>query len=233
MEMRKYSIIGLALLMLSLCACGSKDALPQADDPQAQTGESSSEAEQPEETFSDVQDIFAASFSDDEISVRRQGLRIDVAVLTELPSESQPEDWDSMVNILGSALSQADELASDYDAETVSAQLEAADGTILASGYNGAVQFNLFEPPESSGENSNPPTITQHEFDQISVGMTLTEVREIIGGPGTLETEIGSSGSSVSVLRTYRWEGTGSTLSYATVLFEDYIVYSKNSIGLE
>ena len=233
--MKRICIFGLLLsTALLLISCGSNDqSRAEAPEQDSVAEVPVSDETQPEETFSDVQNIFASSFSTDEVSVRRQGSRIDVVVLTGLPSESQPADWDSVVSTLGSALSQADELAADYDVVTVSAQLEAVDGTILASGYNGSVQFDLFEVPEGSDEESNPPTITQHEFDQISVGMTLTEVKDIVGGPGTLESAIGSSGNSVGVIRTYRWEGTGSPVSYATVLFDDYVVYSKHSIGLE
>lgn len=235
--MKRTYIFGFMLsVALLLSSCGGNDQ-SQAEAPaQDSVAEAPvSDEKQPEETFDDITEIFTQAFPDSTVSVRRQSSRISVDVTSSISADQPPDNWEEILQALNDALAQSEELAEGYGAATVSAQLETGDETILASGYSGAVQYDIFAraSEQASESKSNPPTITQHEFDQISVGMTLTEVQDIVGGSGTLEREIGSSGSSISVIRTYRWEGTGSPVSYATVLFEDYVVYSKHSIGLE
>lgn len=235
--MKRTYIFGFMLsAALLLSSCGGNDQ-SQAEAPaQDSVAEAPvSDETQPEETFDDITEIFTQAFPDSTVSVRRQSSRISVDVTSSISADQPPDNWEEILQALNDALAQSEELAEGYGAATVSAQLETGDETILASGYSGSVQYDIFAraSEQVSESKSNPPTITQHEFDQISVGMTLTEVQDIVGGSGTLESEIGSSGSSISVIRTYRWEGTGSPVSYATVLFEDYVVYSKHSIGLE
>ena len=233
--MKRICFFGLVLsTALLLSSCGGNDQ-SQAEAPAQDTVAEApvSDEKQPEETFDDITEIFTQAFPDFTVSARRQSNRISVEVTSGISADQPPDNWETILHAIHDALAQSEELAEGYGVATVFAQLETGDETILASGYNGAVQFDIFAPASEQVTESNPPTITQHEFDQISVGMTLTEVQDIVGGPGTLEREIGSSGSSISVIRTYRWEGTGSSLSYATVLFDDYVVYSKHSIGLE
>ena len=233
--MKRICIFVLALLLtLLVSSCGGNDQSQDESPAQGSVAEPSvSNGKQPEETFDDIAKIFTQAFPDFTVSTRRQSSRISVDVTSNISADQPPDNWAEILQALNDALAQSEELAEGYGAVTVSAQLETGDETILASGYSGAVQYDIFTRTSDPVTESNPPTITQHEFDQISVGMTLTEVQNIVGGSGTLESEIGSSGSSISVIRTYRWEGTGSPVSYATVLFEEYVVYSKHSIGLE
>lgn len=157
---RKWFIVLMALFVIGLI-------VNIVDPPQEQTAsdppseQDLSPTEQPQQSdvsYADVEEIFASSFPDGEITVNQQGASINVIILSDLPSDTPPENWESLEDALGSALIQADALAADHEAETVTAQLEAADGTILASGYNGAVQFSLFNEAEPSDEEPLTPT---------------------------------------------------------------------------
>jgi len=84
----------------------------------------------------------------------------------------------------------------------------------------------------TAGEGSiNPPTISKFEYDQISAGKTLSQVREIVGGDGTLESSYGTVGV-IPMVQTYRFLGEQEG-SYADILFDDYKVYSKFEFMLE
>lgn len=223
--MRKIFVI-LSIVIIFVSACGAEDTSAPTEQ-----GEPEEVVTTETEDYTPIEEVFSSAFPDAEVSAKKEGTRIAVYILSDLSAEEPPAGWEDIISDLSAALETTHDMAAEYGAATVSVQLEAPDETILASGFNGKIQFDFFNQEEI--EDSNPPTITQFEFEQISVGMTLTEVQDIIGGPGKLESEIGSAGSSTGSVRTYRWEGTGDTLSYAVVLFDDYSVYSKMDFGLE
>lgn len=187
---------------------------------------------EPTESYDDICELFKDVCSESEVVVLKQQNRLHVRIITKLQPNEKPDGWDDTLERFGSALSEADNSAASYGASAVSAQIESSDETILSSGYSGTVKFDIFEE-KSVASKDNPPTISKFEYDQISVGMTLSQVQEIIGGDGTLQSEIGTAGSSAGVIRTYRWTGEGRDGAYADIIFDNYQVYSKHQIWLE
>lgn len=183
--------------------------------------------------YLEIADLFSSVVPDSEIKVNlRNGNTLNTKIKTQFSSESAPDGWAGILTAFETALSAADEKKGEYGASVASGEILSADETILSSGFNSKVQFNKFEEKDF-GENGdiNPPTISKFEYDQISVGMTLSQVREIVGGDGTLENSIGTAGVT-STVQTYRFLGEKEG-SYADILFDDYVVYSKIQIFLE
>lgn len=177
--------------------------------------------------YSEIVDLFSSVIPDSEVKVKlRDGKTLFAKITTQFPSESPPEGWEDTLASFGEALAAADEKKEECGASAATAEIRTADDVILASGYNGAVQFNKFVEKDIGGDlEYNPPTISKHEYDQISVGMTLSQVRGIVGGDGTLESSIGN-------VLTYHFPGAKEG-SYATILFDDYVVYSKMDFMLD
>lgn len=217
-----------------LAACGASQSEVKTDSPpQEEALPVSSEGTETGdagkiESYSDVTGLFSEIIPDTEIKVTlRNGKTLHTKIKTQLPSDSAPDGWDETIAAFGEALASADEKAADYSVSTASAEILAEDETILASGFNAAVRFNKFEERDLGGNSQvNPPTISKFEYDQISVGMTLSQVREIVGGDGTLEDAIGTAGVT-STIQTYKFPGEKDG-SYAAILFDDYVVYSKH-----
>ena len=89
-----------------------------------------------------------------------------------------------------------------------------------------------YEDPET------PPaedlvTITMEEYDQIEIGMTYDEVREIVGGDGenVSSTDIGIGDEFV--MEIYSWDSAGDGFGSATIIVQDGTVISKSQYGLE
>lgn len=238
----KRSIIVLSavftLFLLSACGGGQEVAEPEAPPLEESKTEPIAEQENLEaadekETYPDIIELFSSVVPDSEIKVNlRNGNTLNTKIKTQFSSESAPEDWEDILTAFETALSAADEKKDEYGASAASGEILSADEIILSSGFNAKVQFNKFEERDlgESGD-ANPPTISKFEYDQISVGMTLSQVREIVGGDGTLENSIGTAGVT-STVQTYRFLGEKEG-SYADILFDDYVVYSKIQIFLE
>lgn len=83
------------------------------------------------------------------------------------------------------------------------------DGDDQAAATTAVQKFDTVRPaiteaPTTSAPapaGANPPTMSRAEFEQITEGMTLAEVVEIVGGPG----EIAGSPNAAGLDR-YRWE---------------------------
>lgn len=191
------------------------------------------DADENESDYSDISELFSSVVPDSEIKVNlRNGKTLHTKIKTQLSSESAPEGWPDTLAAFGEALAAADEKKGEYGASTASAEILSSDEIILSSGYNAKVQFNKFaERDLGESEGANPPTISKFEYDQISVGMTLSQVREIVGGDGTLESSVGTAGVT-STVHTYRFSGEKEG-SYADILFDDYVVYSKIEVWLD
>lgn len=237
-ECLPFLLATIALLMLSACGGGQEgtepEVQPEESNPLLVEEPELIEETEDKETYPDIIDLFSSVVPDSEIKVSlRNGKTIHAKIKTQLPSsESAPDGWGDTVTLFGEALSAADEKKEDYSAFAASAEILAEDEVILASGFNGTVQFNKFEERALYGEGkTNPPTISKFEYDQISVGMTLSQVREIVGGDGKLENSIGTAGVT-STVQTYRFLGEKDG-SYADILFDDYVVYSKIQLFLE
>lgn len=226
----------LALFSLSACGGGQKVAEPEPPSPEEESKPTSTaELDTPEEkeTYPDIIELFSSVAPDSETKVSlRNGKTLHAKIKTQFSSESAPEGWADTLTAFGEALAAADEKKGDHGASTASAEILSADEIILSSGFNAKVQFDKFEEKAPIGEeNTNPPTISKFEYDQISVGMTLSQVREIVGSDGTLESSVGTAGVT-STIQTYKFMGEKEG-SYATILFDDYVVYSKHELLLE
>lgn len=227
---KQFLKILMALMLLcALSACGSEETeVPSESSPDT----TEPVAEKPAESYDDIAALFADVCPGSEIVVSQQSSRIHARIITDIPSDVKPDGWEDTLSRFESALSESNDCASSHGASAVSAQIESCDEVILSSGFDGSVKFDLFNE-KSQDKKENPPTISKFEYDQISVGMTLSQVREIIGGDGTLQSEIGTAGSPVGMISTYRWIGEGREGAYADILFNNYQVYSKQQLWLE
>ena len=89
-----------------------------------------------------------------------------------------------------------------------------------------------YEEPEA------PPaeglvTITMEEYDQIKIGMTYDEVREIVGGDGENVSSADFGIGSESIMEIYSWDGAEDGYGSATIIVQDGTVISKSQYGLE
>lgn len=237
MKKRFFAVLLTLSIIFSFSACGdSQEDTPAPDystsDPQPVSAENSiSDKKEPENAleYEKILELFSAIIPDAELKVSvKNGKRLHVKIKTDLHSDVALDDWDNTMISFDKALSDAKEIVLNYEFEQVSAEIIAEDETILASGFNGALKFNKFEEKSLTDADTgkNRPTISKFEYDQITVGMTLSQVREIVGGDGTLENSIGTAGVTSSV-QTYRFPGEKEG-AYADILFEDYVVYSKH-----
>ena len=71
--------------------------------------------------------------------------------------------------------------------------------------------------------------ITQEQYDKVRTGMTLSQVREIMGSNGQKVVELEILGTKAI---TYQWNGK-ELLSYAQVVFTNGKVSSKIASGLK
>jgi hypothetical protein len=77
--------------------------------------------------------------------------------------------------------------------------------------------------------------ITQENFDQITTGMTMSQVETLLGGKGELQTTMGGSISAagigtteVTMSNTYKWE---QGVKIITVTMKDGKVADKGKAG--
>ncbi|MBO4694217.1 MAG: DUF3862 domain-containing protein [Clostridia bacterium] len=75
-------------------------------------------------------------------------------------------------------------------------------------------------------------TISRDEFEKIETGMTYDEVCEIVGGEGTLGSNV-DIGDEEYKTEIYQWSGEGTVGANANVTFQGGKVVSKAQIGLE
>lgn len=187
-------------------------------------------------TYEDVNSIFAAAFPDREIRTSNMTNWLETHVTCDgYSADEMPVGWDDMTQLLCDAtVSACNEIfEKDYGTQNICSQLLTESGDILVTVYNGQIKYNAFDKKETdSPSKKSKGTITQHEFDMITPGMTYSQVVEIIGGEGDLYTEIGSSGSIIGVYKNYVWYGEGIFPGRAVLSFDDYVLYSKISYGL-
>lgn len=189
------------------------------------------------ETYDDISSIFAQAFPNEQISVKKRDRYLLTVVTMENASTEKPaSDWDSTLSSLCNATVESCNVLSEnekYTLKNMVGQIVNGNGDILATVYNGKVMYTAYrDKAELEEENRNSATITQHEFDMISIGMRYSDVVEIIGGEGALYTEIGSAGSAVGDYKSYVWYGEGSFPGWAVLTFKDYELYGKVAYGL-
>jgi hypothetical protein len=86
------------------------------------------------------------------------------------------------------------------------------------------------EAPEKDPSIENAPTISLAEFNSIQIGMSYSEVYQLIGGIGTLLSEFSVADISSKI---YSWDGEGAIGSNALVTFQNGAVIGKAQYGLE
>lgn len=232
---RPISFILACLIVISLTACGADTSSPSSvpsSTPVNTSSATTTTSQEPAqtETYPKIRECFSTINENWKIVVHERKNRLEVVLLADdLNSEAAPENWQDILSSMEAAITEAQLLAESAGFSILSAQVELEDGTILTSGYNGSIKFDKFNQVSSQQNKTNPPTISKFEFDQITVGMSLSQVNDIIGGSGTLESSIGTAGVT-SVTRTYTWQGDNG--GYASILFDDYEVYYKIEVGL-
>ncbi|MCC8438230.1 hypothetical protein HP567_027210 [Brevibacillus sp. M2.1A] len=75
-------------------------------------------------------------------------------------------------------------------------------------------------------------TITKSEFEQIENGMSLEEVKKIVGGEGKLLAEVGKKGEEGHTI-VYMYKGEGAIGANANFSFQGGILQVKSQIGLQ
>ena len=231
--MRKDTLALLSVFLL-LTGCGSSGQAVQ-EEPTEEEIDAPVENITSEDhlDFSAIEEKFLTVYSGAEVTVKDRSSYIEVSILcNDLSIESKPENWADICAAAQNAAAQSEVVsAEEYGIDTVSFQITDNAENILGSGFGDQLQFDVFaeKTPEST---SNDPRITLFEYDQLVVGMSYSQCVEIIGGPGTLSNEIGSSDTSFGVVRSYTWQGT-TEHGKAILSFDDYELYSKVQVGLE
>lgn len=110
--------------------------------------------------------------------------------------------------------------------------LQDSAGNILLTVMNGKTTYNA-SGDNTPAEGPNPSTITLEEFNAVQSGMNYQEVFDIIGGRGTLLSEVDMGLGSEYYTAMYQWDGEGAVGANATVTFQGGVVASKAQFGLE
>lgn len=218
----------LVVFLFGLTACSKKDAPKDVDTAQQEAEEQTTA--KPIDDYSEITQCFSSLGDGWQVKARKVDKRLEIVVIASgLSPDAAPENWQDILSSMEAALAEAQPQAESAGFSMLSAQIELDDGTILTSGYGGSIKFDKFNQVSMQQNEKNPPTISKFEYDQITVGMSLSQVSDIIGGSGTLESSVGTAGVT-SVTRTYTWQGDNG--GYASVLFDDYEVYYKIEVGL-
>jgi uncharacterized repeat protein (TIGR02543 family) len=80
------------------------------------------------------------------------------------------------------------------------------------------------------GPKGKNKTISKKEYKRVKKGMTLKQVRFLIGGKGKLESSSSSGGYKVKM---YSWKGNGSIGSNAVIMFTNGKMDTKAQAGLK
>ena len=105
------------------------------------------------------------------------------------------------------------------------------EGINLLTVINGKTTYNA--GGDNGGSGFNPSTITLEEFDAIQTGMGYQEVFDIIGGRGTVLSEVDAGLGSEYYTVIYQWDGEGAVGANANVTFQGGTVSAKAQFGLE
>ena len=98
--------------------------------------------------------------------------------------------------------------------------------------------FGCFTPNDlikgtSADVINSEASISLEEFNKIETGMTYEEVRDIIGGEGTLSSSVDMGIGDEYKTELYQWTGDGTIGANANVTFQNGKVISKAQIGLK
>jgi hypothetical protein len=81
-------------------------------------------------------------------------------------------------------------------------------------------------------DQTNKPTITKAEFEQLKSGMTYEEATAIIGGPGEVISESGNKGEALYTVM-YQYKGEGDLGANANMMFQGNKLQNKAQMGLK
>lgn len=81
----------------------------------------------------------------------------------------------------------------------------------------------------STEPSEDAPMITKSQYEELNIGMTLTQVEEVLGGPGK---EIMSSDAGGIVTTVHEW-GSSQAGWAVTLTFQNGALTSKAQFGLE
>ncbi|WP_367567800.1 DUF3862 domain-containing protein [Lacrimispora sp.] len=95
---------------------------------------------------------------------------------------------------------------------------------VLSTAMNDGIQ------KEVSGVSDKSEYITLDEYNQVDTGMTYEEVQDIIGGAGTISSQVESNGYKIVIVT---WYGNGTAGSNANVTFTNNSVSGKAQVGLK
>lgn len=226
-----YLFVSILLLLLSICFAvfvlsgGESTDTGSNVPPEANSTPSSQSASNHEETKtaarSLVADIFpSASIADVQVS--------DAQVAISVLSSATSIPWEDMEQ----AAQQASATIRDSLAPLNSViYIQDDEGNNLLTIINGTTTYNAGE--DSNGSGLNPSTITLAEFDAIQTGMSYQEVFDIIGGRGTVFSEVDAGLGSEYYTVIYQWDGEGAVGANANVTFQGGTVTAKAQLGLE
>lgn len=95
-----------------------------------------------------------------------------------------------------------------------------------------SVIFEFDVSSVASVDSSSTKVLTLEKYNQIEIGMTYDEVKEIIGSDGSLYMELGDKGSD-DYMAIYIWEGSGDGSASLGFGKKDAKLLSKSQYGLE
>lgn len=109
---------------------------------------------------------------------------------------------------------------------------QAATQTEVASSTSQEAKPAETETAKQAAAPANSPKMNMAEFTAIQNGMTYDEVVAIVGGPGTLSSEVGTKGEPYYT-QTYTFEGEGDFGANVILSFQDGTLSVKTQYGLK
>lgn len=109
---------------------------------------------------------------------------------------------------------------------------QAAPQTEVAASTTQEAKPAAAESTKQTATPANSPKMNMAEFTTIQNGMTYDEIVAIVGGPGTLSSEVGTKGEPYYT-QTYTFEGEGDFGANAILSIQDGTLNMKTQYGLK
>lgn len=159
---------------------------------------------------------------------------IAILVIVFLVNSNKPSDSGKISQFQGAATTQSSGTAApavtSQKITTTSSIINGSQSRPAATQSQANSGYALTESQSNSKSTedvkSSGPLISKVEYDKIEDGMTYAQVKEIIGSNGKQQSQIGRD-------LIYKWDGNGSSDSYANITFQDGKVTFKISFGLK
>ncbi len=101
---------------------------------------------------------------------------------------------------------------------------------VILGGISMAINLSDSIQKSVSGTKDNSEYITLEEYNKIETGMTYEQVAEIVGGKGTVSSQVESNGYQIIIVT---WYGNGLAGSNANVTFTNNEATAKAQVGLK